>query len=88
MGLQAENEMVVFRIGARFNGADADQLRHALESLAPFSHLVLDFTGVREFHDSASFSLANALRAFGNVQVTLRGLTHHQFRLMRYLDVP
>lgn len=45
--------------------------------------LVVDFTNVVEFHDSAAAVLAQALAE--RTLVTLRGLGNHQLRLLHYL---
>jgi STAS domain len=88
MHIEAEHDAVVLKLGRRFTPHDADRLREAIEALAPFSQLTVDFTEVRELHDAAFLSLSQALAALVHVKVVLRGLTLHQVRVLKYLGVP
>lgn len=88
MHIEAEQGTVLIKVGRRFGPPDAEHLAGVVESLAPFSQLIVDFTDVREFHDAAFLSLARALRALAEVPVVLRGLTIHQSRLLKYLGLP
>ena len=85
MHVEAEHGTVLLKVGSRFASSDGERLEQTLGSLAPFSNLIVDFTDVREFHDAAFFSLSKVLRGCGEARVTLRGLTLHQSRLLRYL---
>ncbi len=88
MHIEAEHGTVLAKLGRRFTGKDADRLCQSLQSLAPFTELVVDFTEVRELHDAAFLSLSKALAALVQVKVVLRGLTLHQVRVLKYLGVP
>jgi hypothetical protein len=88
MHIEAEHGTILLKLGRRFTAPEAERVGQAVESLAPFSQLIVDFTEVREFHDAAFFSLSKALRALARVKVVLRGLTRHQARLLRYLGLP
>jgi hypothetical protein len=88
MHIEAEQGTVLIKLGRRFASPDAERLGQTLESLAPFSQLIMDFTDVREFPDASFFSLLKALPALADVTVVLRGLTLHQSRLMKYLGLP
>jgi hypothetical protein len=88
MQIEEEDGTVLLKLGTRFTTPDAERLGQAVESLAPFSQLILDFSEVREFHDAAFLSLSKALRALAKVKVVLRGLTLHQSRVLKYLGLP
>jgi hypothetical protein len=88
MYIEAGQGTVLMKLGRRFGTPDAERLAQAVESLVPFSQLIVDFTDVRESHDAAFFSLAGVLRALAEVSVVLRGLTIHQSRLLKYLGLP
>ena len=88
MHVQAKQGTVLLKIGKRFATPDAERLGQTVESLAPLSKVIVDFTEVREFHDAAFFLLSKALRALAKVKVVLRGLTLHQSRLLEYLALP
>ena len=78
------------KVGRRFATLDAERLGQTVESLAPLSKVIVDFTEVLEFHDAAFFLLSKALRALAKVKVkvVLHGLTVHQSRLLEYLGLP
>ncbi len=88
MQVQAQEGTVLVKLGRRFAPPDGERLRQTVESLAPFSRLIVDFTGVRELHDAAFLSLSRAVLPLADVEVILRGLTLHQSRLLEYLGVP
>jgi hypothetical protein len=88
MHIEAEHGRVLLKLGARFGASEVERIGEAVESLAPISQLIVDFTEVREFHDAAFFSFSKALRALAKVNVILRGLTRHHSRLLAYLGLP
>jgi hypothetical protein len=87
MHIEAKHGTVLLKLGRRFTAPDAERLRQAVESLAPFSELTLDFTEVHELHDAAFLSLSRTLAELVEVKVVLRGLTLHQVRLLKYLGL-
>jgi anti-anti-sigma regulatory factor len=76
---------LVLQLGKEFSAPEAERLHETVLSFSPLSQLTLDFTRVREFHDAAFGMLAKTLGAQCAVKVVLRGLTLHQFRMLRYL---
>lgn len=54
-----------------------------IDAVSASTALVVDFTNVVEFHDSAAAVLAPGLAE--RPLVTLRGLGNHQLRLLHYL---
>ncbi len=58
-----------------------------LDTLAPFSQLVLDFTTVRECDDAAFPRLVTAIQRLRGVAVVLRGLTRYEARLLKYIGL-
>ncbi len=88
MQIEAENgTLILKKVGSAFTVGDAERMAEMLESLAPFSDLVLDFTGVRECHDAAFLALVKMLQRLVDVAVVVRGLTHHEARLLKYLGL-
>ncbi len=81
----ATRETLSVSIGARFHMADAERLVEALAAFPPSARLTLDFATVRESDDSALMLVARALRDLSCTELSLRGLTMHQQRLLRYL---
>lgn len=75
------------RLGRRFDAPDAERVADAVLAFAPFSRLTVDFTNVREFSDAAVIPLARTLAGLDRVHVLLRGMTRHQYRLLRYLGL-
>ncbi len=88
MHIEARQGMVFLKLDGHFTVRDAERVSEAVEALAPFSQLIVDFTEVREFHDAAFFSFSRVLRGLAKVNVVLRGLTRHQTRVLRYLGLP
>lgn len=88
MHIEARQGTVFLKLDDRFTARDAERVSEAVEALAPFSQLIVDFSEVREFHDAAFFSFSRVLRALAKVNVVLRGLTRHQTRVLRYLGLP
>jgi anti-anti-sigma regulatory factor len=87
MRVEANHGTLLRKLGGAFTPKDADRIAEALKSLTP-SKVVVDFTTVREFQDAAFHSLAAALASVPGALVTLRGLPHHQSRVLEYLGVP
>jgi hypothetical protein len=75
------------RFGSRFDVSEAEHVRETVAGMSPFAGLALDFTGVREFQDSAIAVLASTLRPLPREEVQLHGLTAHQWRLLKYFGI-
>lgn len=88
MQVQVQNGTIRLKLGRVFTVRDAERMAQMLNSFEPFSELVIDFTGTHEFHDAAFPALYRAMQRLAGVRVTLRGMTEHQSRLLRYLDLP
>jgi anti-anti-sigma regulatory factor len=86
-GLQIHQEERAGRIMLRLEGTldwrTAVQLRHSLEALGT-QEVVLDFTHLREFKDTAVGVLTRDLSAR---KVEMRGLAGHHERMFRYFGV-
>ena len=81
---------VTIEVDGVFDGATAWELRHTLDAARPrTSHIVLDFSRVREFYDFGVGVLAYGLaqRETNLPRVSLRGLRTHQLRMLRYFGV-
>jgi anti-anti-sigma regulatory factor len=87
-GLQIHQEERGGRVTLRLEGTldwrTAAQLRCSVEALAP-REVVLDFTHLREFKDTAVGVLTKDLPASQKVQ--FRGLARHHERMFRYFGV-
>lgn len=86
MGLSVIPDALELRLGSRFSIPEAERVRATVLALDPLPELTLDFSGVRELHDSAIAVLASTLRARPRANIVLRGLTTHHLRLLRYFD--
>jgi STAS domain len=65
----------------------ARQLGVMVAQCRPGSRLVLDFSHARAVPDTGLALLARALVKSPERNIALRGLSHHQERLLRYLGV-
>jgi hypothetical protein len=75
---------LTFEIGPSFAPEDAARLHEAIERADPGTRIEVDFHRVRECHGTALAVLARDIAA-GRARVALRGLSHHQLRLLGYL---
>ena len=86
-GLEIHQEELAGRITLRLEGTldwrTAAQLRHSLEALGS-QEVLLDFTHLREFKDTAVGVLTQDLPAH---KVQFRGLGEHHERMFRYFGV-
>jgi hypothetical protein len=87
MELDATRGALHLRFHSQFTVAEAKHLRKAVLELGPFERLTLDFSDVRELQDSAIPILASTLTALHHTHVMIRGLTMHQWRMLRYFGV-
>ena len=87
MALQIHKEIqpgrVMLRLEGTLDGRTAHQLRDSLGS-ADVGEVVLDFSLVRDFKDTA---VAVLTRDLGARPVKLRGLAGHQARMFRYFGL-
>jgi hypothetical protein len=82
---EVHGNTVLYRIAGRFEGACAWDLSARLEQES-LLEVVLDFSRVSEFVDSAVAVIASSLVSSSH-RVSLHGLRQHQERLFRYLGV-
>jgi STAS domain len=74
------------RVQGVFDTPAAQRVEDAMARVEPDVRLCVDLTQVREFHDSAIAVLAHALTTC-SAEVAVRGLRHHQIRMLRYFGV-
>jgi STAS domain-containing protein len=86
MHIDAVLDTMFVRVGATFAATDVTRVQEAIAALGP-SRVTIDFAAVRRCDDAALARLGNALMSFARGEVTLRGLTVHQWRLLTYLGV-
>lgn len=82
---EVNGSKALYRIAGRFEGACAWDLSDRLER-EPLLEVVIDFSRVTDFVDSAVAVIASALAASPH-HVLLHGLRQHQERLFRYFGV-
>lgn len=83
----AEAGTTVVRLDDRFDAPQARSLEELLTVLGPIRVVVISFAKVREVDDAAVASLARTVRAFPESQVTIRGLSRHLRRVLRYVGL-
>src|SRR4051812_46908074 len=82
---EVDGSTALYRIAGRFEGSCAWDLSARLDQ-EPVLEVVIDFSRVTEFVDSAVAVIAPSLASSGH-HVRLRGLRQHQERLFRYFGV-
>ncbi len=87
MQIEAVRDTLRVRFGATFGTPDVARLQEAIAALGPFSRFTIEFAGVRQCDDAALARLARTLGGLAQGEVTLRGLSGHQWRLLSYLGV-
>ncbi len=83
MQLQAEPVKSVLRVGPTLAAHEAERAVNLVQSVSPFSHLVVDLTRVRECQDAAFVRLIGALKQLADVSIDLQGVTSHQRQLLK-----
>jgi anti-anti-sigma regulatory factor len=68
------------------DGLAALRVEEVLVRMGPGDRVLVDVTKVREFHDFGVAVLGRAL-ARCRAEVKLRGLRHHQVRVLRYFGI-
>ena len=76
---------VVIRVEGTFDSTEAGRLAGWLREVPTQEQLVVDFGGVRHVHDFGLAAIAEELA--GRERVTVRGLSRHQEKLLRYFGV-
>lgn len=76
----------VLRVEGVFDGIAARRLEALLVAADAGARVHVDLTQVREFHDFGIAVLGHAVMR-SRASVTLRGLRHHQLRVLRYFGV-
>ena len=77
----------LIQVGGTFDAVAAWALRRRLRALPADAHVVVDFTGVKEFLDLGVAVVAPGMLERGRPRVTVRGLRTHQYRMFRYFGV-
>jgi STAS domain len=81
-----EGGSLVVRLDGTFDVSAAQGVLKALQDAPEGTEIYVDLARVREFHDHAVATFAEALvRTRHNVSV--RGLRQHQYRMLRYMGV-
>jgi anti-anti-sigma regulatory factor len=76
----------VIRLTGEFDGIAARRLEATLVAATGGERFDIDLTQVRGFHDFAIAVLGHALTRT-RADVRIRGLRHHQIRVLRYFGV-
>jgi anti-anti-sigma regulatory factor len=76
---------VILRLSGTLDVAAAHVLKTVLGELDRTTHVIVDFSQVREFHD---LSLSVLARTLSQHPMQLRGLRTHQERMLEYFGVP
>lgn len=87
MHIEAVRGTVNVQLGTTFGSHDVRMLEEAVAAFGPFSHLDIDFAGVRQCDDAALARLASAMMEIEQGEVKFHGLTSHQWRLLTYMGV-
>jgi hypothetical protein len=89
MNAQVEGPLfdAVFSITGAFDPFAASHVRARLAELPREACVMLDFSLASEVSDLALAVLASAFEGPRHPRVVLRGLTHHQERMLRYLGL-
>lgn len=83
MRLDAEDGNKVLRLEGVLGAQEADRAAEMVQSVAPFSLAIVDFTAVHDCQDAPFLRLIRALKQLVDITVELRGMTHRQARLLR-----
>jgi anti-anti-sigma regulatory factor len=79
---------VVIRIDSpSFDAMAALQLERRLDDIPRGTRVVVDFSHVRDLGDLGVAVLASGLQGAGRNEVVMRGLCHHQERMLEYLGL-
>lgn len=87
MQIDAVRDALHVRVGTTLRAGDVTRLQEAMAVLGPFSHLTIDFGEVRQCDDATLVRFARMLVEVARGEVAVRGLTHHQWKLLTYLGL-
>lgn len=87
MFVTAESTMTLVRLDGRFDAPQARSVEELFSMFRPVPHVVIDFARVRDVDAAAVAHLARTLGDFPESRVTLRGLSRHLRRVLRYVGV-
>lgn len=85
--LESPGGGIVLRFEEGFGAAEARKAHQALEGAGRACPVVLDFSRVRRFEDSAIAVVAPDLVSDAGPRVRIRGLGMHQRRILEYFGV-
>jgi hypothetical protein len=85
--LEAPGGEIILRFEGGFGAAEAWKAHQALEGAGRACPVVLDFSRVRSFEDSAIAVVAPDLVSDGGPPIRIRGLGMHQRRILEYFGV-
>lgn len=77
---------LVIRMDGTFDAAAAAEIQETIAEAPQGSEIYVDLSQVRDFHDRAVASLAEAVKRTPH-PISVRGLRQHQYRMLRYLGV-
>lgn len=81
-----EGGSLVVRLDGTFDASAAQGVLKAMQDAPEDTEIYVDLARVREFHDHAVATFAEALVRTRHL-VSVRGLRQHQYRMLRYLGV-
>jgi anti-anti-sigma regulatory factor len=87
MFVSVESAEALVRLDGRFDASQARSLEQMFSIFRPVRSVVIDFANVREADAAAVASLARTLCAARESRVTLRGLSGHLRRVLRYVGI-
>ncbi len=87
MFVSVESAEALVRLDGRFDSSQARSLEQMFSIFKPVPNVVLDFANVREADAAAVAALARTLGASPESRVTLRGLSRHLRRVLRYVGI-
>lgn len=89
MHVRAEEGTVEIKMEENFVPADMERLLESIKSSLPFSEVIVDFTDAYDFPDSSFPPLIREIKQSSGdgACVSLRGLSPHQLRLLKYLGL-
>jgi anti-anti-sigma regulatory factor len=85
--MQSQPQAATIRLEDTFDLPAARLLENSLRRAGPGERVLVDFGGVRHFHDFAVAVLARTLEKCDPTTVRLEGLRFHHVRLLRYFGV-
>ncbi len=89
MYVRAEEGTVEIKVEENFAEADLKRMVETLTSSVPFAEVIVDFSEAYDFPDSSFPLFIQQIKRTSGAKacVSLRGLSSHQSRLLRYLGL-